>query len=87
MAGLGDYTGTFNDKLCEYLGDQGLSGTLNDKLADYTGLDALINEPNVGQKLQYIYINGVPVTPSGDSRITEDGNTRITEDGNTRITI
>jgi len=55
MAGLDDYTGTFNDKLDQYLASEGNSGNLNDKLntsADYSG--------NVGQKLSQYFLLGVP---------------------------
>jgi hypothetical protein len=68
MAGLDDYTGSFNDKLDQYLASLGLTGTLNDKLDQFTGY-----EGNVGQKLQAFYLGLVSFAPPApENLVTSD---------------
>ena len=79
MAGLDDYSGTFNDKLDQYLSSLGLTGTLNDKIndsSDYSG--------NVDQKLMQYYLYGVPVG-SDEFLLLEDDDYLLLETGDKLI--
>lgn len=73
MAGLDDYSGSFNDKLDQYLASLGLTGDLNDKLYSFTGY-----EGNVGQKLTAFYL-GLVVFSS--SLLLENSNYLLLENG------
>ena len=73
MAGLNDYTGTFNDKLDQYLASLELTGTLNDKLEAFTGY-----EGNTGQKLTAFYLGLVTFGPATPTNLATSGITTST---------
>lgn len=68
MAGLDDYSGSFNDKLDQYLASLGLTGDLNDKLYSFTGY-----EGNVGQKLTAFYLGLVTFGPATPTNLATSG--------------